>query len=188
MRLLLLLIVAALLLTGCEGEEGPTGPAGADGNANVKTGTITPTNAEWLWYSYYTLQITENSWVSYYTRYVDIPVEDITPDFLSTGLVLVLFEADSGSGEWTPLPFKFVAFSSAYAYNIVYEVMEGMIRLHYFYTLNDLSGTSPDISTAVIPTYTFKCVVIEGTALQAMQADEVDISDHDRIMEYMMSP
>ena len=188
MRLLILLTVAALMVAGCEGEQGPIGPAGADGNANVKTGTISPTNAEWLWHNYYTLQTSPGSETRYYTRYVDIPVAEITPDIISTGLVLVFFEADPGSGNWTPLPFQYVAFGSAYAYNIVYDVMEGMIRLHYFYTRNDLSGTIPNLQNAVIPTYTFKYMVIEGTVLQAILASEVDVSDHDRITEYLMSP
>jgi hypothetical protein len=187
-RLLILLTVAVLMVVGCEGEEGPTGPAGADGNANVGTGTISPTNAEWLWNSYYSMQISPGSWMSYYTRYVDISVEEITPDIISTGLVLVFFEAEPESGNWTPLPFQYVTFGSAYTYNIVYDVMEGMIRLHYFYTRNDLSVTVPNIETAVIPTYTFKYMVIEGTALAAMRAREVDVSDHDRITEYLMSP
>jgi len=187
-RLLLLLTVVALMVTACEGERGPTGPAGADGNANVKTGTISPTNPEWLWNQYYTLQIDPSSWMRYYTRYVDIPVEEITPDIISTGLVLVFFEAHPGSGNWTPLPFQYVSFGAAYAYNLVYDVMEGMIRLHYFYSLNDLSGTIPDLQNAVIPTFTFKYMVIEGTALEAMLAREVDVSDHDRITEYLMSP
>ncbi len=124
----------------------------------------------------------------YYTRYVDIPGDELSPDIISTGLVLVFFEADPGSGTWTPLPFQYVTFGSEYAYNIVYDVMDGMIRLHYFYTRNDLSGTIPDLEMAVIPTYTFKYMVIEGTALAAILAREVDVSDHDRITEYLMSP
>ena len=124
--------------------------------------------------------------MGYMTRYVDIPVEEITPEFLSTGLVLVFFEPDPGSGKWTPLPFQYVTFGYAYAYNIVHDVMEGMIRLHYFYTPNDLSGTPPDLQNAEIPTYTFKYMVIEGTALEAMLAREIDFTDHDCITEYLM--
>ncbi len=44
----ILLMALLLMVVGCEGDEGPTGPAG---NANVVTGTVTPTNAEWLWNS-----------------------------------------------------------------------------------------------------------------------------------------
>ena len=184
----MILTVAILLVTGCEGEQGPTGPAGADGNANVKTGTISPTNAEWLWSSIYWFQTDPSTAIGYGTRYVDIPVEDITPEIISTGLVLVFFEARPGTGKWTPLPFQLVMFGAAYTYNLVYEAMDGMIILHYFYMLNDMGGTTPDLATAVIPTYTFKYIVIEGTALEAMLAREVDVSDYDRITEYLTAP
>lgn len=187
MRALIVFLLAAavLLAVGCEGEQGPTGP---DGNANVKTGTISPTNAEWLWQGNYDFQTAPGSWMSYFTRYVDIPVVEITPDIISSGVVLVFFEAYPGSGNWTPLPFQFVEFGSAFIYNIVYEVTEGMVRLHYFNMLNSAGVTIPDLETVVIPTYTFKYTVIEGTALQAMQAHEVDVSDHDQVMEYMAAP
>jgi hypothetical protein len=180
-RFLLPLLIVALMLAGCEGDEGPAGPSG---NANVKTGMITPTNAEWSWGSLYWFQINTSTWVGYITRYVDIPVEELTPDFISTGLVLVFLEAYPGSGNWTPLPFRFIA-DAQYSYNIVYEVSEGLIRLHYFYSLNDLSGSLPDLQNAEIPTYTFKYIVIEGAALEAMLASGVDVSDHDRITEFL---
>ncbi|MCK4539411.1 MAG: hypothetical protein KAV42_11500 [Candidatus Krumholzibacteria bacterium] len=185
MRLLILLMVVSLMVVGCEG---PTGPAGEDGNANVKTGTISPTSAEWLWQGAYDFQTGTGTWTSYFTRYVNIPVAEITPDFISTGLVLVFFEAVPGSGEWAPLPFQFTSFGSQYNFNIVYEVEEGVIRLHYFYSINTAGATVPTLETAVIPTYTFKYMVIEGTELQAMAASEIDISDHDRITEYLASP
>ncbi len=193
MRLLVLLTVAALMVVGCEGEQGLTGPSGADGtdgtdgNANVKTGTISPTNEEWLWYSTYWFRTAPLASTGYFTRYVDIPVAEITPDIISAGVVLVFFEAYPGSGNWTPLPFQFVEGNREYIYNIVYEVMEGMVRLHYFNMPNSPGLLLPDLSTVVIPTYTFKYTVIEGTVLQAMQAREVDVSDHDQVMEYLAS-
>ena len=180
--IVVLMTAAVLLAAGCEGEQGPTGPGG---NANVVTGTISPTNEEWLWQGLYGFQITPGSWMGYFTRYVDIPVAEITPDIIANGAVLVFFEAHPGSGNWTPLPFQFVAPGREYIINIVYEVMEGMVRLHYFNMANSPGVTLPNLETALIPTYTFKYTVIEGTALQAMQAHEVDVSDHDQVMEYL---
>ena len=183
--LVILMTVALLLVAGCEGEQGPTGPSGADGNANVVTGTISPTSAEWLWQGLYIFQTTPGSWTSYFTRYVEIPVAEITPDIIANGAVLVSFEARPGFGNWTPLPFQFVDFSAAYIFNVVYEVSEGMVRLHFFYMLNYLGAATPDLETAAIPTYTFKYTVIEGTALEAMAAFEVDVTDHDQVMEFL---
>ena len=181
----LLLAAAVLLAAGCEGDQGPVGPSG---NANVVTGTISPTNEDWLWRSTYWFQTTPIEATGYFTRYVDIPVEGITPDIISAGAVLVFFEARPGSGNWTPLPFQFVDGGGQYIYNIVYEVMEGMVRLHFFNMLNSTGATTPDLQTYQIPTYTFKYTVIEGNALEAMAAREVDLADHDRVMEYLTLP
>ena len=178
----LLLMTLVLMVIGCEGEEGPTGPAG---NANVVTGTISPTNEEWLWNSVYWFVTTPSSATGYWTRYVDISVDAITSEIISAGVVLVFFEAYPGTGNWTPLPFQFVGPGGNYIFNIVYEVREGLIRLHFFFMLNSSDATIPDLATYTIATYTFKYTVIEGNALQAMTASGVDLADHDRVMEYL---
>ena len=187
MRALFILLMTAtvLLAVGCEGDQGPAGP---DGNANVKTGTISPTNEEWLWMSSYWFQQTTTTGMGYFTRYVDIPVAEITSDIISTGIVLVFFEALPGSGNWTPLPFQFVEPYGAYIHNIVHEVSEGLVRLHYFNMRNSAGATLPELATVSIPTYTFKYTVIEGNALQAMTAREIDVTDHDQVMEYLALP
>jgi hypothetical protein len=178
----LLLAAAVLLSAGCEGEQGPVGPSG---NANVVTGTISPTSEEWLWNSTYWFRISPNSATGYFTRYVDIPVAEITSDIISAGAVLVSFEANTGSGSWTPLPFQFVEGSAQYIFNVVYEVMEGTIRLHFFFMNNSAGVTPPDLQTYTIATYTFKYTVIEGNLLETMTARGVDISDHDQVMDYL---
>jgi hypothetical protein len=172
-------------MTGCEGDRGPTGPAGVDGNANVHSGTISPTSADWLWNSTYSFRTGEGSTTRYFTRYVDIPDSAITADIISDGMVLMFFEAMPGGGNWAPLPYQFTNFSSTFNYNIVYEVSEGMIRLHYFFTRISATATLPELSTVVIPTYPFRYVVVEGTALQTEGAGLVDLSSHDEVMEFL---
>ncbi len=181
----LLLTAAALLSAGCEGEQGPVGPSGTDGNANVVTGTISPTSEEWLWNSYYWFQTTPSASTGYFTRYVDIPVAEITSEIISAGVVLVSFEARPAFGLWTPLPFQFVEGGSQYIFNIVYEVMEGAIRLHFFFMPNSAGASIPDLQSYTIATYPFKYTVIEGNVLEAMTARGVDISDHDQVMDYL---
>ena len=178
----LLLTAAVLLSAGCEGEQGPVGPSG---NANVVTGTISPTSEEWLWSATYWFQTLPNTTMGYFTRYVDIPVAEITPEIISAGAVLVSFEARPASGSWTPLPFQFVEAGSQYIFNIVYEVMEGAIRLHFFFMHNSAGASFPDLQSYTIPTYTFKYTVIEGNVLEAMTARGVDMSDHDQVMDYL---
>jgi hypothetical protein len=116
---------------------------------------------------------------------VDIPVVEITSDVMATGAVLVSFQARNGSAIWTPLPFQFVASGGDYIYNIVYEVSEGNIRLHFFNMLNSAGAAYPDLSTKVIATYTFKYTVIGGTALEDMEVSGVDLSNHAQVMEYL---
>ncbi len=116
---------------------------------------------------------------------MDIFVDEITPEIISTGVVLVFFEAYPGTGNWTPLPFQFVEGGASYIFNIVYEVSEGRIRLHFFFMANSSGATLPSLETYTIATYTFKYTVIAGNALQAMTAGGVDLTDHDRVMEYL---
>lgn len=99
--------------------------------------------------------------------------------------MLVFFESHPGSGNWTLLPFQFVASGYEYIYNIVYEVMEGMVRLHYFNMPNSSGVTLPDLETFEITTYTFKYTVIEGTTLEEMTTHEIDVTDHDQVMEFL---
>jgi hypothetical protein len=160
-------------------------PTGADGNANVVTGTISPTNEEWLWASIFWFQTSPSTAIACFSRYVDIPVAEITPEIISAGVVLVSFEARPASGIWTPLPSQFVDRTSQYIFNIVYEVMEGAIRLHFFNMRNSSGVPFPDLSLHTIPTYTFKYTVIEGNVLEELTARRVDMSDHDQVMDYL---
>ena len=184
MRTLTALLLAALLLpaAGCEGERGPAGPAG---NANVVTGTISPTNEDWLWNSFYWFSTAEGSATGYATRYVDINVPGITPDIISAGAVLVSFQARELADPWTPLPMQFVDGSAGFIYNVVYEVWEGTIRLHFFMMLNSSGASYPDLQNWSIAPYTFKYTVIEGNLLEAMVAREIDVTDHAGVLEYL---
>ncbi|UCF06093.1 MAG: hypothetical protein JSV33_03415 [bacterium] len=185
MHKLLVLFAAALLIAGCEGDTGPTGPAG---NANVMAGTISPTNAEWICCSNWKMTTDVGTVTAITTRYVDIPVAEITADIIANGAVLMYFEAETGSARWAPLPFELLHYTRAYFINVVYEVQEGMIRLHYFLMSAIPGVTPPDPATVVIPTYHFKYLVIEGTALLTLQAGGIDLSEPDRIIEYATRP
>jgi len=180
-----LLATVVLMAMGCEGEQGPTGPSGDDGNANVTTGTVTPTSADWLWNSIYWFSNQPDMGIGYISRYFDIPLEQLTAEFLATGVVLVYFEAYTGSGNWTPLPFQFVDGSQTHITNIVYEVSESRIRLHYFNMANVAGATFPDLQNFTIATYTFKYTLIEGSALEGMTSRGIVLSDYDEVMGYL---
>jgi hypothetical protein len=50
-----------------------------------------------------------------------------------------------------------------------------------------VGATLPSLQTAEIPTYTFKYILIEGTALETLLARDIDVSDHNAVMEYLVS-
>ena len=119
---------------------------------------------------------------------MEIPLAEITADIIEIGAVLMYIEAETGTDRWTMLPIEFLHYTREYFINIAYEVQEGMIRLHYFLMWAREGATLPDLGAHVIPTYEFKYVVIEGTALLRLQADGVDLSQPDRIIEHVTMP
>jgi hypothetical protein len=172
--------VALLLFAGlvaCEGDQGPAGPKGDTGNANVKTGSIAPTNAEWLWNSTYSLESPPNTTTSWFTRYVDVARPEITADIIANGAVLVFMEPDPGTGEWVPLNYTYTSFGNNHFFHFVYEASEGLLRLHFFMTPKD--GASPSTQTYTLPVYTFRYMIIAGTALQAARQNMVDLRDYE---------
>jgi len=185
MRNLLALLTVALFIGGCEGDAGPTGPAG---NANVGAGTISPTSEQWICCSNWRMTSEVGTVTAISSRYVEIPVAAITPNIIAKGAVLVYFEAETGSNQWKTLPFEILHYTGAYYIDIAYEVEEGMIRLHYYISRAYVGATLPDLASLVIPTYEFKYVVIEGTALSTMQAGMADLSEPDRITDNATSP
>lgn len=173
--LLLMMPVAA----GCSGDDGPAGPAG---NANVMSGSVTPTNAEWLWPGGYTQYWGSGSWTSYFTRYYDIALTELSADLIDNGAVLVYMEPVPDSGRWVPLDHDFVSFDAAYTMRYVYEASEGLIRLQYFMTPNQ--GAVPSAQTYVLADLAFRYVLIAGKALQTMQAGGVDVGNYEQVVSW----
>lgn len=147
-----LLLSGSLLFISCK-KEGPIGPAGKDGNANVRSGTVSLTNADWKWASTWSLSIGAGSTTNYNTRYSEINTDLITQEIADKGSVQVFFKPkDEG---WVSLPY---IFQSSYSINFMYEYMPGKIRLHYFWTPN-MTGIPAGLGTHTIPNYTFKYVI-----------------------------
>lgn len=154
----LLLLTGPFLFLSCK-KEGPMGPPGADGNANVRSGTVTLTNADWKWNSFWEFTTSTGSSTIYSTRYAEINTELVTKEIADKGSVQVFF-IPSIEG-WVPLPYTFLNASLNYYFNFMYEYIPGKIRLHYFWTSNIAgAGVPSGLSTYVIPNYTFKYVVI----------------------------
>lgn len=149
----LLFSICLILMIACK-KEGPPG------NANVRSDTLSLTNANWLWAGSWPLS-TGGGTVTYYpTRYVDINTELITQEIVDKGSVQVFFKP--GNDAWVALPFTFLEAGNLFFYNIMYDYKQGRIRLHYFFTRNQPGGTFPTLSTHNIPNYTFKYVITAG--------------------------
>jgi len=172
--------------TGAAGPQGPAGPMGPQGNANVFTDTFTLANVDWLWNSGYTYSNTNNGTVTYFTRYHDVVFSRITQGILDSGMVMVYVAPNANDpNQWSPLPYSFLSFGSAFYYNYVYETMPGKVRLHFFYTQNGSTAAPTTLSTDVIPTHRYKIVAISGTVSSAMKRDRVNVGDYNQVMKYL---
>ena len=105
--ILVITVLFVSILPGCK-KEGPPGPAGKDGNANVKSTTHTFSN--WYWNS------------SYAYDYADFTWGEITSDIVNSGSVFVYLS--DGIGGWIPLP-RTVFPSSSYSQSQRYVYYQG---------------------------------------------------------------
>lgn len=151
---LLMLLAGLFLFLSCK-KEGPMG------NANVRSDTVSLTNADWKWNSFWTLTTSTGTTTTYPTRYAEINTELITRGIVDKGSVQVFFKPDNAAGSgWVPLPYIFLDFTRNYFFNFVYEYVPGKIRLHYFWTSNITgAGVPSGLNTYPLPNYTFKYVI-----------------------------
>lgn len=144
----LFLLVSA---TSCK-KEGPQGPAGKDGNANVHGQVFTVSNWSYSAPSYYS----------------DISYSAITQDIINTGAVLVYLS--NGSGGYSQLPLTYYP-SSAYSRTFETVSYPGGVRIYV---------TDSDLTQPVTPgTSSFKVVAISSSARIAHP--EIDYSDYEEV-------
>ena len=131
-----LLVVMAVVFTGCQGPQGPPGRDGRDGLVN---------------YYNIPLQINQNEWKYTDTGsnnffYADFKMEEITWDIYEHGNVMVYREYDQGTDKatQTPLPYirhnEYLADEATdtwgfYTETVDYEFTKG--KLTIFYTASD---------------------------------------------------
>lgn len=131
-----LFVLFLILTTFSCSEDGATGPAGADGNANViGTNTVTTTSSNWTSYSSGALWVTS------------LNVPGITQSILDRGIVSV-FKSDS-SGTWTALPFTLGNQSWFYSFGV------GFVQI---------STTNTNITSFTNPaSQTFRVVIVSAS-------------------------
>ena len=146
----LLPVFALLLLTlGCEG---PTGPKGKDGNANVHTRFYTATSTDWdLSGSSYTIQLTNT---------------DITQSIVDNGAVLVYMKTANTSWELLPVTL-YISSSSILIFSAVYDLNTVAI----FATNNSGAALSPNF------TINFKFVTIASLGKNSADVNWKDYNE-----------
>lgn len=150
-QIIFLFSIALLTTAGCK-KEGPAGPAGKDGNANVHGQVFTVNNWSYSSPSYH----------------ADMSFSAITQDIINTGAVLVYLS--NGSGGYSQLPLTYYPSPS---YSRTFETVSypGGVRIYI---------TDSDLTAPTTPgSYTFKVVAISSSA--RLGHPEVDYSDYDQV-------
>ena len=155
------LMVLSLTIISCEpevivGPEGPQGPAGLDGNANVVSIEKTVGSTDW---------IAEGSAGEDLYYYYEISVPQITQDILDDGFVIVFLK----SGDYyTALPTVYYFYSSTYDY-----YYSTTIRYHFGPRTVRLEIQDSDLFTyRPEKTLAFKIVVIGGSVASSINLNE----------------
>ncbi len=142
--LIFVVVISVLATLSCtkEGKEGSPGPAGTNGNANVKSQTSTVSAWSWDGAGFY--------------NFSNINVPILTSDIANTGVVMVYLQTTSG--EWAPLPRTFAITSAPTSMNQRFVYSTGNVKI--IFQNSDL--TQPSSSPIV-----FKIVCIASSGMIA---------------------
>jgi hypothetical protein len=148
------LLSTVILINGCK-KEGPAGPAGKDGNANVQSSTIT--FSTWNWDAVNKFEYSDFTWSA------------ITPAIANTGTVLVYLSTSAG---WTPLP-RTIYPSTTYSESQRYTYKTGAFTI----VVQDSDLTPP----AALGTWTIKVLAIESRVM--LNNSDVDWANYEKVKE-----
>jgi len=138
------------------------------GGNGILVDTMTVKPASWIWNSQYSFETSSGSYTEYFTRYVEIPITQLTNAFLTGGGSVQVYLNPNPLANtlmWTPLPYIFTDGSEDFNYNIAFETTPGVLILHYFFVQLVSTATIPTLSDYAIPAYKFKIVLQQGTMI-----------------------
>ena len=153
----LLILTSSLIFSSCT-KEGPVGPAGKDGNANVVSSTLT--NVSW--------DEDGNTWV------INLTYPAITQEIINSGAVLVYI---GGNNSYTQLPFTIYS-SDEYSTSFNYAVSVGSIQIE----CSDSDLILPQQPGNV----NIKVVVIASSQKHLIQ--DTDVSNYNEIKDALNLP
>lgn len=171
---------------GPEGPQGPEGPEGPPGNANVFSDSVTVTDGDWEEGQIF-FQPSPNSSLSRPALIDTLEVSELTEEINDRGNVQVYLRPGGfGSDKrWKSLPYEILAFGNDFYYNFDYAYRTGQIILYYYYSPNGSNASTPDLSNATLPDYTYKYVLTAPQATQSVGDAGIDWQNHDELMTFL---
>lgn len=163
-------------------------PYNLRGNANVKSGTFTFTNADYT-NAYWTISTGGGGALGVTSRAAVKNIPGITTAIFNTGTVLVYLKVPQNLSAtpvaWSELPFSIRGFNVGYMTSIRSNYDVGKIHIFYMFELTDAAMVSlPSIIDYVVPDYTFKYVLIAGDADARKSTTGLDYSDYEAVRRY----
>ncbi|MDF3026959.1 MAG: hypothetical protein K0S23_1266 [Fluviicola sp.] len=153
------LLVVTTFLGACKKKEvvGPTGPAGAAGNANVKSFTVATVAADWT-----------GDQVAGYSITLSVPI--ITADIVATGAVMCYLEY---GGTTYALPYSYL-YGGGYTRHMLFNYELGTLTVDR--VDDDGLTVNPGSSSTKI-----KVVAISSTGL--IQHPNVDLTNYEEVKQ-----
>lgn len=160
----LLLLMSLFAITSCEG---PQGPPGHDGNANVQSATVETTPYDWFW---------DEGALNWY---LDLEWDAIDLDMVDYGAVLVYMENPGEFYGWHQLPLTIYPNDQ---YSTTLETIYYDYGLSVFWTNSDLNQhENPcDFYGANI---TFKVVLIDASVYAKYKNE--DLSNYENLVKLL---
>lgn len=168
--------------------QGPAGPQGPMGNANVKVDTFSVASSQWvIGVNPLAGTIPATSAADYILSYSRLN-NSITQDVMDNGLVLGYFDPLPGAPQeiWDPLPFQYpisnsFLTTSVYNYNInfLYFTIPGQVTVGFFFSQPAANTALPSLATYNAGVnYRFKIVSITGQAGTFMKQNHVNLKNY----------
>jgi hypothetical protein len=182
---LTLSLAFCLLLVSCA-KDGPTGPAGAAGNADVRTHVVTLADSNFVLATYW-LSTGPGAATGRQARAATIVDSSITRGIVDSGTVLVYFRPSliGSDSSWEQLPVSMLSFGDTYWYKFASRIGIASVKIYYWHESNTTGTAPPAVTSVVVPTRPFKYIVISGSSLTLMKARGVNVSNFDEVTGFL---
>lgn len=185
--------MAALMSSCTKGDPGRDGLNGMDGQ-NGPPGTMVTVSDTFsipntaYTDGYWAIETGAGSSQALPARVATLNVLMLTEKIFKSGTVLVYIKTPTNVGQtatqYTMLPYSIRSMNVGYIIRISCAFEAGKLNIYYYYEQTDTRAPVPNISTAVLPTYSFRYVIIPGAEGFRSVAPPVDYSDYEAVKQY----